>query len=106
LRRDDYARGILSVLGQLTVVGDVTQASFEAQYDWMFPQRADTYYIVVAVDRALDKIVGSATMMFERKFIRSTGLVSSHEAKHIVRTCRRRGGRLRLQGQKPRSEAH
>jgi len=41
----------------------------------MFPNHADTYFIVVAVDRAKDKIVGSASLMLERKFIRSTGTV-------------------------------
>jgi hypothetical protein len=52
------------------VVGDVTKEQFEAQFDQMFPSHADVYHIVVIVDRKLDKIVGSATLIIERKFVR------------------------------------
>jgi glucosamine-phosphate N-acetyltransferase len=76
LLRDDYDRGILDVLGQLTVVGDVTKVSFEERFDWLFPKHNDTYFIIVIVDRAKDKVVGSATLILERKFLRSTGIVS------------------------------
>lgn len=66
----------MDVLSQLTVVGNVTKEQFETQFDQMFPSLADVYYIVVIVDKNLDKIVGSATLIIERKFVRSTGLVS------------------------------
>ena len=66
----------MDVLGQLTVVGDVNQQSFEARYDWLFPKHADTYFIIVIVDKKQDIVVGSATLMLERKFLRSTGTVS------------------------------
>ena len=42
----------------------------------MFPSHADTYFIVVIVDRALDKVIGSASLILERKFLRGTGTVS------------------------------
>ncbi|TNV73972.1 hypothetical protein FGO68_gene6689 [Halteria grandinella] len=73
LRRDDYGRGIMNVLGQLTIVGDVTQEAFEKQFEWMFPLHKDTYHIVVIVDNKLDKIIGSGSLIMERKFLRSTG---------------------------------
>ena len=57
------------------MVGNVTQETFEARYDWMFPKHADTYFIVVIIDKKKDAVVGSATLMLERKFIRSTGTV-------------------------------
>ena len=41
----------------------------------MFPGRADTYRIVVIVDRKLDKVVGCGTIFIEKKFIRQTGTV-------------------------------
>lgn len=66
----------MDVLAQLTVVGNVTQASFEERFDWLFPRHADTYFIIVIVDKTKDKVVGSATLMLERKFLRSTGTVS------------------------------
>ncbi len=66
----------MNVLSQLTVVGDVSKSDFEARYDWMFPKHADTYFIAVIVDKKLDTVIGSATLMLERKFVRNTGLVS------------------------------
>lgn len=65
----------MNVLSQLTIVGEVSQADFERQYDYMFPKHNDSYYIVVIIDRNLDKVVGSATLLIERKFLRSTGQV-------------------------------
>lgn len=76
LKRDDYGRGILSVLAQLTVVGEVSKQDFENRFDWIFPRQSDTYYIVVIVDKLKDKVIGSATLLLERKFIRNTGTVS------------------------------
>ena len=43
----------------------------------MFPKNADTYFIVVIIDKRNEKVVGTATMLIERKFLRSTGLVSN-----------------------------
>ena len=37
LQKDDHRRGFLTVLQQLTVVGDVTQEAFEKRFDDMFP---------------------------------------------------------------------
>lgn len=58
-------------------MGKVSQQDFEVQYDWIFPKNKDTYYIVVIVDKNKDKIVGTATILIERKFLRSTGIVST-----------------------------
>jgi hypothetical protein len=41
----------------------------------MFPKHKDTYHIVVIVDRKLDKLVGTGSLIMERKFLRSTGNV-------------------------------
>jgi len=71
------------VLGQLTVVGHVTKESFEERYDWLFPKHSDTYFIMVIVDKAKDAIVGSATLMLERKFLRSTGIVNLTKIDHL-----------------------
>lgn len=39
----------------------------------MFPAHRDTYFIVVIIDTAKDKVVGSGSLIMERKFLRSTG---------------------------------
>lgn len=66
----------MEVLAQLSIVGKVTQQDFEAQYDWIFPSHGDTYHIIVIVDKSKDKVIGTATILIERKFLRSTGIVS------------------------------
>jgi hypothetical protein len=54
----------------------VTKASFEERYDWIFPRNSDSYFIIAIEDKAKGKVVGSATLILERKFLRSTGTVS------------------------------
>jgi glucosamine-phosphate N-acetyltransferase len=84
LQREDFGRGIINVLSQLTIVGDVSQASFEKQFDWMFPSHIDTYFIVVIIDKQLDKVIGSGTLILERKFLRSTGNVGDFCLKFFI----------------------
>jgi glucosamine-phosphate N-acetyltransferase len=66
----------MELLSQLTVVGNVTQEDFEKRYDEMFPDKADTYRIIVIYDKQKDKVIGSTCIFLERKFIRQTGIVS------------------------------
>merc|ERR1711936_1123059 len=54
---EDYDRGYLSLLGQLTSVGDITRAEWEAR--WL--------------------VMGAATLVQERKFIHSCGNVGRLE---------------------------
>jgi len=41
----------------------------------MFPHRADTYRMVVVVDRRTDWIVACGTIFIEKKFLRQCGTV-------------------------------
>ena len=77
MKRDDFDRGIMNVLAQLSVVGNVTKKDFETRYDWLFPSHSDTYSIVVIVDRKKNLIIGTTTLLIERKFLRNTGIVSN-----------------------------
>ena len=45
----------------------------------MFDGRKDLYKLIVIEDRASGKIVGSGTIMMERKFIHETGIVGHIE---------------------------
>lgn len=54
LKRDDYDKGFMDILSQLTVVGNVTKEDYEKRFDEMFPKRSDVYKIVVLVDRERD----------------------------------------------------
>jgi len=68
----DYERGFLEILGQLTSVGSITKEQFLKRFDDM-RKCANTYYITVIVDTKLDKIIGSGTIVHERKFIHDCG---------------------------------
>eukprot|EP00347_Sterkiella_histriomuscorum_P008756 403343874 len=74
LQRDDFKRGHLQTLAQLTQVGNPTQQDYEARFDEMFPKYADHYRNVVIVDKKKDKIVGSGTVFIEKKFLRECGI--------------------------------
>ena len=58
----------------------MTQSDFEKRYDQMFGKqteaKSDTYRIVVIIDKQKDRVVGTATLVIEKKFIRQIGTVS------------------------------
>jgi glucosamine-phosphate N-acetyltransferase len=77
LRRSDYHRGYLEVLRVLTSVGDVSEDQWNRRYDWIC-SRADEYFLLVVCDGA-DRVVGTGSLIVERKFIHSLGLVGHIE---------------------------
>jgi glucosamine-phosphate N-acetyltransferase len=72
LKRNDYERDYLKLLGQLTVVGEISKEQFEERFDSM-RACSETYYIVVIEDTLFHKIVGTGTFVYEQKFIRGAG---------------------------------
>lgn len=77
LRRSDYHRGYLDVLRVLTSVGDISEDQWNSRYDWI-ASRADEYYLLVVCDGA-DRVVSTGSLLVERKFIHSLGLVGHIE---------------------------
>lgn len=67
LQSGDYHRGFLQSLSQLTAVGDVSLAQFLNRFAQM--RASGDYYVTVIVDSRSDKIIGSATLVLEHKFI-------------------------------------
>ncbi|GFR58481.1 glucosamine-6-phosphate N-acetyltransferase [Elysia marginata] len=65
---EDYDRGYLQLLGQLTSVGDVTREQFEDRFNKM-KACEDTYYVTVIEDTTSNQVIGSATLVKEQKFI-------------------------------------
>lgn len=77
LRRSDYYSGYLDVLRVLTSVGEFSFEQWNERYDWM-TQRNGEYFLVVICDG--DQIVvGTGSLIVERKFIRSLGMVGHIE---------------------------
>jgi len=71
LQLDDYEKGYLQLLSQLTTVGDITKDDFEARFLKM--QKAGCYFVTVIEDIRHSKIIGSATLVTELKFIHTCG---------------------------------
>uniref|UniRef100_A0A7E4VVG7 Glucosamine 6-phosphate N-acetyltransferase n=1 Tax=Panagrellus redivivus TaxID=6233 RepID=A0A7E4VVG7_PANRE len=76
LSRDDInnvkASGYLDLLSQLTSVGAPDSDVLNARYSSMADTKPLSYYVVVIVNSA-NKIVGSATLVLEWKFIHEAG---------------------------------
>lgn len=66
LRRSDYATGFLDCLRVLTTVGDISEAAFDDRYAWLARQDG-TYYVLVIEDTNVGKVVGTGSLIVERK---------------------------------------
>ncbi|CAJ0920155.1 unnamed protein product, partial [Mesorhabditis belari] len=69
----DYDKGFLSLLSQLTRVGDVTRENFVTRFRTMADTRPTSYYVVVIEETSTHQLVGSATLVLEWKFIHAAG---------------------------------
>ncbi|XP_045143697.1 glucosamine 6-phosphate N-acetyltransferase isoform X2 [Echinops telfairi] len=65
----DLNRGFLKVLGQLTETGVVNPEQFMKSFEHM--KKSGDYYVTVVEDVALGRIVATATLIVEHKFIHS-----------------------------------
>lgn len=81
LRRDDFNKGYVGVLGQLTQVGAMSQELFERRFDSMLlvNRVRGTYYCVVVEDAQRRAVVACATLLVEQKFIREAALAGHVE---------------------------
>ncbi|OJJ55980.1 hypothetical protein ASPSYDRAFT_33990 [Aspergillus sydowii CBS 593.65] len=77
VQRSDFHRGYLDVLRVLTTVGDVSEDAWNKRFDWI-SSRNDEYYLLVIVDEE-DQIVATGSLIVERKFIHSLGMVGHIE---------------------------
>ncbi|KIJ49190.1 hypothetical protein M422DRAFT_205405 [Sphaerobolus stellatus SS14] len=78
LASTDYKRGHLDILRVLTEAPDVGDDAWRAQFA-SCRSTPDTYYSLVIVDRATDKIIGVGCLFVERKFLRGLGKVGHIE---------------------------
>ncbi|PGH14625.1 hypothetical protein AJ79_02960 [Helicocarpus griseus UAMH5409] len=77
LCRSDYSSGYLDVLRVLTSVGDFTVEQWNERYDWM-AKRSEEYFLLVICDGE-GRVVGTGSLIVERKFIHSLGMVGHIE---------------------------
>jgi len=88
LRISDYDHGYIELLRQLTECGIITYDDFKQRFNQM-KQSLNTYYILVIEDMNIDKqIVGTATLVCEKKFIRQLAIRGRIEDVVIHDRCR------------------
>jgi glucosamine-phosphate N-acetyltransferase len=75
IQRTDFKEGHLDVIRDLAYVGDITEEMWIERYDLMSNCKG-TYYIVVIVDQNREggKIVGTGTLVVERKLYVDLGM--------------------------------
>ncbi|CAH2094663.1 unnamed protein product [Euphydryas editha] len=67
LQRDDYNKGFLQLLSQLTSTGNISRKQFDERFTQM--KNAGGYYVTVIEDKRISQIIGAATLTIEQKFI-------------------------------------
>ncbi|KAG4436557.1 hypothetical protein IFR05_007952 [Cadophora sp. M221] len=76
LQRGDYKLGHLDVLRGLTHVGEITEEEWTERFDALKASNG-TYYVVVLVQKDGDvekRIVGTGTLVVEKKFLYKLGI--------------------------------
>lgn len=96
LAESDYARGHLQLLTNLTSAPDVGQAAWSDRFHELKRVNAVqlTYLPIVLVDDDSDRLVGQATVVLERKFLRNAGICGHIE--DVVVDPRMQGKKLGL----------
>lgn len=74
---DDYDFGYMELLSELTEVGNIQQYEFQDQFSRMMA--TDAYRIIVLEDVFTGKVIGTATLVIEMKFIHGCGKVGHVE---------------------------
>lgn len=72
LQLEDYDKGYLQLLSQLTTVGNISRSDFERQY-WNM-HKAGGYLITVIEDTRNKRIIAASTLITEFKFIHNCAL--------------------------------
>lgn len=66
LQSNDYQLGHLEILGGLTHVGSITESAWLDRFEWMMGC-GGSYYVVVIEDLEGKRIVGTGTLIVEKK---------------------------------------
>lgn len=88
LQITDFKKNYIGLLSQLTSVGNITENDFIN----IFNKLDSNTHIYVYEDIEAQKIIGSATLLFEQKFIHNGGLVAHLE--DVVVDSESRGFRI------------
>ncbi|KAI9203544.1 putative glucosamine-phosphate N-acetyltransferase [Polychytrium aggregatum] len=87
LASDDFHKGYVETLSQLTTVGNLTEELFQERFARL-KRFNEIYYCIAIEDLTSNKIVGLGTIMIEDKFIHEAGRVG-HIEDIVVNDCAR-----------------
>ncbi|CAN8100735.1 unnamed protein product [Discula destructiva] len=76
LEKEDYHKGYLTALTTLTFVGTLSEAEWSERYDEMAAAKGTYYLLAIEYEGA---VVGTGSLVVERKFIHNRGLVGHVE---------------------------
>eukprot|EP01116_Phalansterium_solitarium_P017299 TRINITY_DN4223_c0_g1_i2.p1 TRINITY_DN4223_c0_g1~~TRINITY_DN4223_c0_g1_i2.p1 ORF type:complete len:172 (-),score=13.84 TRINITY_DN4223_c0_g1_i2:52-567(-) len=78
LHIDDFDKGYVELLGQLTDIGTVSRDAWQKRFrEWQASR--GVYYIAVIEDVKSHRVVAAATLLVERKLVHSVGQVGHIE---------------------------
>nr|CAG8603232.1 6802_t:CDS:2 [Entrophospora candida] len=97
LAKNDFEKGVIECLGQLSVIGSPSKEQFIEHFNQMKSSKG--YYIIV-IENEEEKIVGVGTLLVELKFLRSCGKVG-HIEDIVVHDSQR--GKSLGKSEKPRA---
>jgi|TARA_B110000977_G_scaffold107940_1_gene140581 glucosamine-phosphate N-acetyltransferase len=86
LQADDYEKGFLQLIGQLTTVGNVGKEQFVTRFNAI---RGGPEFVFVVEENG--QLLASGTILLERKFARNTGWCGHIEDIVVDKNCRGRG---------------
>jgi len=78
LEVEDYKKGYVELLSQLTVTGTISEEAFQARYQEL-QKRGEDYHIAVVEDVSLGRVVATGTLLVEYKILRQCGKVGHIE---------------------------
>mmetsp|Transcript_123097 Transcript_123097/g.230146 ORF Transcript_123097/g.230146 Transcript_123097/m.230146 type:complete len:185 (-) Transcript_123097:138-692(-) len=93
MRRDDYRKGIVELMGQLTDVGALSEERFVAVFDSREQGRAYQTVVVEHIDS--QRLAATATLLIEEKFVHG-GASVGHVEDVVVCAVHRSKGLARL----------
>lgn len=85
---EDYENGFLDCLKELTVVGDINKQTFMER---LGKRKSMGIITAVAVEDKTGKILGTGSVFYEPKFIRSCGIKGFIEDICVAKYAQRRG---------------
>jgi len=95
LSSTDNDRGLFEVLSVLTVAPNLSQKVYETTFRRL-KSSSNTYFTVVVVQKAANKIVGAGTIVMEQKLVRNAGLIGHIEDIAVSKTMQGRKLGLRI----------